>query len=1065
MTPSRAGRALAYALCAAAWVAPAARASEADALAEKARAACARGDLAQAADALELLRARLARDFGEGHDATQLVQLTLAGVERSRGRKERAAALEQLAPPAKSDPLPPALDSALSGLRACAAPGAAASAPAPISFEERMRAAQALSGLGRYREALPEAEAAHALAVKSGEPDARLRASEALVVLRLSLGDSRGALALAREADRLAVELEAVGARITFARLYAQAGALADAKRALDSIAKQAKSEADRAELGEAQGDLALRLGAPGPAIAALERAREAHAKVYGADDASTAAATALLGDAHRLAGDFPAALAAYREALRVRQAVFGAAHAETARTHNAIGALHADFRAWAEADAEFARAADALERALGAEHPETLTVRANRALAGWGAGRGAAAADAYAAAVAKLRAALGAEHPQVAEALRNLARIDAERGRAAQAERLLADALAVQRERLGPKHPSLAATLLARARIGATRGRLDEAAKDAADARALLEDAFGPDHPLVARAAALGARVAAARGDASGAQSLASAALASLHRHARRAFGALSDRQRALLVEDARESIGALLSARGKPDETYLALLPHRDSVLRSVAASRASARARDRRTREALAELESLRERYSALVLGASATPDELAALAAETDALEARTAGAADDAVLPDPAKTFARACKRLPEDAALVEIVAFDETPAGAFARPAPRYAAFALTGPDCTASRIDLGAAAAIDAAAERFAKAMQEQQSDAADARAKLSELVLAPLARALGERTRWLVVPDGSLWGIPLGALPDPAQPERYLLERVTVGYLTSAHDLASAEAKAARPGRRALLVGAPEFGSGGGRGPVVLTASGPCALAPFEPLPATAEELREVGELVGGGTSLVAAAATKRGLRDALDLKPELLHLATHAYFAGRSGCDPGNRVSGGWRGSEAPLAPNPLLLSGIALAGANQPGRIGEETQSGILTAYEVAALDLRSARLVVLSACETGAGVEERGQEVQGLRWGFRAAGARALLTSLWRSNDVATRRLMRAFYQALESNEIPADPFLGAEALRRAQLAHVADEARLGLRKPLVWANFVFSGVL
>jgi CHAT domain-containing protein len=60
--------------------------------------------------------------------------------------------------------------------------------------------------------------------------------------------------------------------------------------------------------------------------------------------------------------------------------------------------------------------------------------------------------------------------------------------------------------------------------------------------------------------------------------------------------------------------------------------------------------------------------------------------------------------------------------------------------------------------------------------------------------------------------------------------------------------------------------------------------------------------------------------------------------------------------------------------------------------------------------------------------------------------------------------VATRRLMHDFYQSLAAGDLPADLFGGAEALRRAQLARVADDRRLGVRRPLTWANFVFSGV-
>jgi CHAT domain-containing protein len=210
-------------------------------------------------------------------------------------------------------------------------------------------------------------------------------------------------------------------------------------------------------------------------------------------------------------------------------------------------------------------------------------------------------------------------------------------------------------------------------------------------------------------------------------------------------------------------------------------------------------------------------------------------------------------------------------------------------------------------------------------------------------------------------------------------------------------------------------------------------------------------------------VSALVGEPTTLVGVDATKPRLEAALAARPWLVHFATHAYFAGLSGCGAGDGAAS-WREGEAPIAPNPLLLSGIVLAGANDPGRI-DQGQPGILTAYEVAGLDLSGAGLVVLSACDTGTGLTRRGQEVQGLRWGFRAAGARALVTSLWRSNDVATRSLMRAFYQALLADDVPDDPFRGAEALRRAQLAQVDSERRFGMRRPLTWANFVFSGVL
>jgi CHAT domain-containing protein len=341
---------------------------------------------------------------------------------------------------------------------------------------------------------------------------------------------------------------------------------------------------------------------------------------------------------------------------------------------------------------------------------------------------------------------------------------------------------------------------------------------------------------------------------------------------------------------------------------------------------------------------------------------------------------------------------------------------------------------------------------------------MRDQLMDEPMARVELSRIVLQPLMDALAGVSRWLVVPDGSLWGIPIGVLPDPEDPNRYLLERVTIGYLTSTYELAetSIEKGRAKALERSLLVGAPEFGGQEHGGPVVLTDTGPCQLPPFEALPATRRELDDIAELLEGPRRLTGSDVTKQRLEAELANKPRLIHFATHAYFAGNAGCAQAVDAEGL---RERPIAPNPLLLSGIVLAGANRPIRVESEGESGILTAYEVAGLDLDAADLVVLSACDTGTGLALRGQEVLGLRWGFRAAGAQALVTSLWRSNDAATSRMMRSFYTALVSEELPADALRGAEALRRAKLTQLESEARLGIRRPLIWANFIFSGVL
>jgi CHAT domain-containing protein/predicted negative regulator of RcsB-dependent stress response len=1042
--------------------APLASAQPADpaALAGQAAKHCRSGDLGAASAALRELLSALEASLGPGHDASHVVRLNLAHVERARGDERAASQLEALPEGAKRGSPDKKLKRALRKLRVCAAVRGETKPEAPeIASKDQVNLARNLLNRGKYREALAMVNDARKSAGASASAQDLMRLYETLALIELQLGHTDEALRAASAAGKIARQRGDVELRITLARLTAQLGDLDRASQELDALEGEARSKKLRGELEEARGDVALRLGSPRRALEHLERALADHRAAFGRAKPSTAAVLHLRGDAYRVAGDFPAAQASYRQAREIRSKALGEAHAETARTSNAIGVLRADLGDWQGADDAFAQALATLEAALGREHPETLTVGSNRALARWGATESADAAQAYAEVVEALSRALGEEHPSVAAALRNLARIELERGRTEQAAKLLERTLAVQKRSLGEAHPALAPTRLARARLLAGRGDTEAAAAEVDRAIAVLVAARGPEHPLVARARTLRARIAVAQGDDAAAFEQAVQASGALASYTRHTFGAISDRQRALLAEDSHDVIGALLSAeRAPPRELFVALLPHRDSVLRSIAATHAASAGGG--------ELGQLRRRYVAAVLGRG--PDaagRIKELAARIDGLETKAAGGARAAER-DPEEVLARACARLPEDAALVKFVAYDRTPRGAPGELEPAHAALVVRGAGCEVRRVSLAGGDSVERAAEAFAAAMRAERADDPKSRAALAEQVLAPLHAALGKAQRWFVIPDGALWGVPLGVLPDPEAPNRYLFERVTIGYLTSTYELAEAGRGAPIDASklRSLLVGAPEFG-GGERGPVVLTDTGPCQLAPFEPLPATREELEDVGSLVGSPSSLVGADVTKPRLEAELRHKPWILHFATHAYFAGLGGCGPSEPGGTAWREGEAPIAPNPLLLSGIALAGANEPARVGSEAQRGILTAYEVAGLDLRSTGLVVLSACDTGTGLHLRGQEVQGLRWGFRAAGARALVTSLWRSNDLATRRLMRSFYEALVSGEIARDPFRGAEALRRAQLAQVASERRFGMQRPLIWANFIFSGVL
>ena len=133
------------------------------------------------------------------------------------------------------------------------------------------------------------------------------------------------------------------------------------------------------------------------------------------------------------------------------------------------------------------------------------------------------------------------------------------------------------------------------------------------------------------------------------------------------------------------------------------------------------------------------------------------------------------------------------------------------------------------------------------------------------------------------------------------------------------------------------------------------------------------------------------------------------------------------------------------------HPGLLSGLALAGANRPLEPGQD--DGILTALEVAELDLAGVELTVLSACETGLGETGRGQAaggegLLGLQRAFQVAGRGAVVATLWDVDDEATRALMERFYENLWQKKK-----MRLEALREAQLWMLRGGWRRELAQP------------
>ena len=129
---------------------------------------------------------------------------------------------------------------------------------------------------------------------------------------------------------------------------------------------------------------------------------------------------------------------------------------------------------------------------------------------------------------------------------------------------------------------------------------------------------------------------------------------------------------------------------------------------------------------------------------------------------------------------------------------------------------------------------------------------------------------------------------------------------------------------------------------------------------------------------------------------------------------------------------------------------------MAGANhilEGDSIPDDVEDGILTAKEIADLDLRGLDLVVLSACQTGLGDISQGEGVFGLQRGFKKAGANTILMSLWEVDDTATQILMTQFYKNYLSGQSKRESLLSAQKYLREY-----DNGKYN--NPKYWAAFI-----
>ncbi len=316
-----------------------------------------------------------------------------------------------------------------------------------------------------------------------------------------------------------------------------------------------------------------------------------------------------------------------------------------------------------------------------------------------------------------------------------------------------------------------------------------------------------------------------------------------------------------------------------------------------------------------------------------------------------------------------------------------------------------------------------------------------------------LYQILLEPILQ-LTQHRQLIIIPDGKLHRVPFDALlVSPinvdAAPQEYahsfpfLIKEysISIGYSAT---LMIQQSKVILPKfDKQLLAFGPVFDDDEELSPVVSSflssmAAPEESFTPFiEPLYGSLDELNEIESIIDSRYStftntfnnqsiiLRRHEATESYLKQADLSRYRFLHFATHSF------ADQNNPVNSG------------VLLEKNGLDG-----------EDGILHASEIFSLNV-PAELVVLSSCDTALEFNSVSGGLSGFARGFIYAGAKNLIASLWPSDDLATRMLMRHLYAYLASD------YSIESALRTAKMDIIATDGPIS--HPYYWSGFIHIG--
>jgi tetratricopeptide (TPR) repeat protein len=857
-------------------------------------------------------------------------------------------------------------------------------------------------------------------------------------------------------------------------------------------------------------GDLLRARGDLAGARPYLERALAIWKKALGSDHPHTATCLNNLGLLLQARGDLAGALSYLERALAIRQKALGPKHPQTATCLNNLSLVLQAQGDLAEARPYYERALAIRQKVLGPDHPDTAQSLTSLGYLVSAQGDLAGARPYYEQALAIFQKALGPEHPSTATSLNNLGVLLQARGDLAGARPYLERALAIRQKVLGPDHPDTASNIGNLAALCVALGQQAQAMTWMLQAAAIHDRMIGRIFSISSERQ----RMAFLQIIRRSLEAVLSLVVEYLGQSTEAACAALELvlRRKAIATEALAAQRDAVLGGKYPTLEAPLRRL----ADLRMRIAQKTLAGPGPEgwpAHRHQLGQWHSQKEQLEAEL---SRQIPEMSLEQRLRQADRRAVALALPEGVcLVEFVRFRVSDFKAVPTRAKRSWLPA--RYLAFVLAGGEPDRVQMIDLGEAEPIDRLIADFRSAITGEAEQpGGRNMVRRHPEPApgareDAGRRLCAAVFDKLAPALGGHRRLLLAPDGDLTRVPFEVLL--AADGRLLIDDYQISYVGCGRDVLRFGAQPAGLPADPLVVADPDFdlvvalpdpltdptahaiairdlaflqplgewslpaqstGSARPAGERVVAprqpaepcgeACGRCSRdldrgrACFGRLPGTRGEGERVATLLGVQPWL-GRDALERRLKQSCR-SPRILHLATHGFFLRdqpdtREGASLDFGLAAGPGPEGGRLPENPLLRSGLALAGANtwlNHGRLPAEAEDGLLTAEDVSGMDLLATELVVLSACETGLGEVHTGEGVFGLQRAFVLAGAKTLVMSLWSVPDEATRELMVNFYERTLGGEPRAD------ALRAAQT-----DLRRRYPDPLYWGAFVCLG--